>query len=103
MTKFVISLNFSFNLAFLTSDGNLVTSEKFLGSGVKCDTSKPDFPKVENQFFNLFITSLKTLCKPLSILFAESYAPIHSLFICLIRSHIFILASLVIMSGCIWL
>ena len=30
------------NQAFLTSAGNLVTYVKFLGSGMKFDTSEPD-------------------------------------------------------------
>ena len=48
MIGFVIYFNVAFNQAFLKSAGNLVTSEKFLGSGIKCDTSGPDYPKVGN-------------------------------------------------------
>ena len=52
-------------------------SEKFLGSGMKCDTFDPDFPKVGNELFYLFTKVLETLCKPFPILFAESSAPLH--------------------------
>ena len=52
LIKFLISFKVAFNQAFLTSDGNLVTYEKFLGSGVKCDTYDPDYPKVGNVLFS---------------------------------------------------
>ena len=55
--------------ASLTSVGNLVNSEKFLVSDMKCDTSEPDSPKVDNELFNCFKVKLKTFCKPFPILF----------------------------------
>ena len=87
---------------FLTSSGNLVTSAKFLGSGMKYDNFEPGYPKVGNGFCNSFTIALKTLCKPLPILLANSYAPFHSLCDCLMWSCIFNLASLELMSGCTW-
>ena len=44
---------------------------------MRCDTPEPDYPKLGNELFNLFKTSLKHSFKPLSILFAESYATFH--------------------------
>ena len=100
MINILISFKVSFNQSFLIYSGNLVASEKFLGSGMKCDTSKPNYPKVVNVFFTYFTTSLKTLCKPLPILFAESYSHFRSLCFCIIRSRIFNLAYPALMSGC---
>ena len=42
----LISFKFAFNQVFLESAGCLVTSMKSLGSGIKCDASEPDSPKV---------------------------------------------------------
>ena len=64
----------SFNQAFLTSAGNLVTSAKFLVSGMKCDTSETDYPKSGNELFKSFTTDLNILCKHFTILFNESSA-----------------------------
>ena len=69
---------------------------------MKCDTSEPDSPNVGKELFNSFTTSLKILCGPFPILFAESYFPFQSLCACLILSRIFSLASLALMSGCTW-
>ena len=52
LIKFLDSFKVAFNQAFLTSAGNLVNSEKFLGSKMKCDTSEPEFTKLGNEFFN---------------------------------------------------
>ena len=90
LITFLISFKFSFNQSFLTSDGNTVTSAEFLGSGMKCDTSEPDYPNVGNALFNSFTTALKYFCKPLSILFSEISYLFHSLCVCLIRSHLFV-------------
>ena len=76
---FLISFDVNFNQAFLVSAGNLVTSEKFLGYGMNCDTSDTDSPKSGNEFFNDFPMTLKALCKPFPILFADSSATLHSL------------------------
>ena len=65
------------NQAFLTSAGNLVTYVKFLGSGMKFDTSESDSPKLFNSLFSSFTTGLNNLLKPLPILFDESSAPFH--------------------------
>ena len=69
-----ISYKIAFNQSFLTYAGNLVTSAKFMSSGMKCNISDPDYPKVGNAFFISFKTSLKALSKPLTALFAESSA-----------------------------
>ena len=103
LIKFFISFKVSFNQAFLTSSGNLVTSEKFLGSGIKCDTYEPDYPKVGYALFGSFTTDLNTLCEPFSVLFADISDPFYSFCVCLIRSRIFNLAYLALISGCIWL
>ena len=50
----------------------------------------------------MFTTSLNNLCKPFPILLYDSYDPLRSLCICLIRSHIFNLAYLALISGHIW-
>ena len=70
------------------------SSEQFLGSRIKWDTSDPDSPKAGNEFFNYFKTTLKTLCKPLPILFADISAPLHPICAFLIWSHILNMKSL---------
>ena len=78
LIKILISFKFSFNQDFLTSAGDLMTSEKLLGCGMRCDTYEPDYPKVGNELFNSFKkTALKTLCKPLPILFSDSSSTFH--------------------------
>ena len=69
LVMFLISFKVSFNTEFSTSAGNLVTSTKFLGSGMKCDNSEHDSPKVGNELFNYSKATLKTLCKPLPMSF----------------------------------
>ena len=76
---------------------------RFLGSGIKCDTSEPHSHKVGNKLFNSFTTAFRNLCKHFPIHFFESSAPLHSLCICLIWSRIFNISSLALMSGCIWM
>ena len=100
LIKNLIYFKGAFNQAFLASAVNLASSAKFLGSGLKCDTYEPDSPKVGNELFNSFTAALKYLCKPLTILFAESFDTFHSPCVCQIRSRILNLASLVLMSGC---
>ena len=73
----MFSLKIGFSLSFLKAAGNLVNSEKFLGSGIKCDTSEPGSTNVSNELFKPFTTDLNTLCKPFSVLFDESSAPFH--------------------------
>ena len=98
LIKFLISFKVAYSQACLKYYGSLVTSAKFLGSGMKCDTSDPDYPKVNNELFHSFTTSLKTLCKPLHMLFAGISDPFHSLCVFLILPRIFILASIALMS-----
>ena len=66
---------------------------------MKCDTYDPYSPKVGNALFSLFTTALNTFFKRLPILFADSYAPFHLCFVCLIWSHIFNLSSLALIFG----
>ena len=74
---FLIYFKIYFSQSLLTSFGNLATSAKFLGSGMKWDTSEPDSPKVVNELFNYFTKTLKIFCKPLTIIFSESSNPFH--------------------------
>ena len=98
----MISLKVSFNQAFLKYSGNLVTSSKLLGSGMKCDTCESDYTKLGYAFFSSFEISLNTLCKPLPVLFSKRSYPFHSFF-GIIRSRILNIAYLALVSGCIWL
>ena len=59
----------AFRQAFLTSAGNLVTSAKLLGYGMKWDTSYRTYPKERNRIYHYFTMNLNTLCKTLPILF----------------------------------
>ena len=67
---------------------NFVTSEKFLGSGMKWETSKPDSTEGVNYCEISFKTVLNTLCKPFTTLHVAFNDPFHSNCICLIQSHI---------------
>ena len=73
----LIDFKVAFNQSFLESSGNLVNYAKFMGPGMKCDTSDPDSPKLGNSFFSLFATALETLCKPFPIIFDASSPPFH--------------------------
>ena len=73
MIKILIYFKVAFNQEFLTSAGNLVTSTKLLGFGMKCDTSEPDFTKIGNVLFNSFTAVLKNLCKPFTVLFSDLF------------------------------
>ena len=55
---FLIYFKVSFIQVFLTSAGNMVTSVKFMGFGMKWDTSEPNYPKAGNELFNYFTTNL---------------------------------------------
>ena len=59
--KFLIPLKFALSQDFLTSAGNMVLSTKFMGFGLKWDTSDFDSPKTGNTFFNYFYNNLKDL------------------------------------------
>ena len=76
---FLIYFKVAFNQAFLKYAGNLGTYAKLLGSGLKCDTSETDSPKVVNELFDSFATSLKDLYKSFPVLFSESSDTFHSL------------------------
>ena len=52
LINFSTYFRFSFSQIFFTPAGILETSAKFLGYGMKCDTSDSDFPKVGNELFN---------------------------------------------------
>ena len=67
---------------------NFVTSEKFLGSGMKWETSEPDSPKGVNYCEMYFTTVLNTLCKPFPVLCVAFNTPFRSDCICLIRPRI---------------
>ena len=80
-----------------------MTYTKLLGYGLKCDTSETDTTKLGNDLFSSFKTTLNSLCKTLPIIFTNISATLYSLYVCLMRSHMINIASLALMSGCIWL
>ena len=53
-------------------------SEKFLGSGMKWETSEPNSPKGGNNCKIYFTTVLNTLCIPLPMFCVDFNAPFHS-------------------------
>ena len=57
---------------------NFFTSAKFLGSGMKWETSEPDSPKGVNSYKISFTTFLNNLCEPLTILSVDFNAPLNS-------------------------
>ena len=59
---------FAFSQGFFILSDNFVTSEKFLGSGMKWENSEPDSPKGVNSCEIYVITVLNTLCKPFPML-----------------------------------
>ena len=59
------------------SSDNIVNSEKFLGSGIKYETSEPDSPKTCKSCEIYFTTDLNTLCKPLPMFHVENNDPFH--------------------------
>ena len=63
---------------------NFVTSEKFLGYGMKWETPEPDSPKSINSREIYFTTVLNILCKPFPNLPVDFSAPLHSDCPCLI-------------------
>ena len=78
LIRFFIYFKVYFNQAFLTSTGNLMNNTKFLGYGMKCETSDPDYTKVVNAFFILFTTALKNY---------ENYPPYSLLIVLLLSIH----------------
>ena len=64
------------------------TSEKFLGSGMKWETSEPDSPKGGKSCVISFTTILNTPCRPLPLFHVDFNAPFHLDCLCLILSLI---------------
>ena len=61
LTRFLISLRVLFSQdSFMSSEKNL-TSETFLGSGMKWETYEPDTPKGVNSCENIFYNRTKYL------------------------------------------
>ena len=79
-----------------------MTYTKFLGSGMKCETSETCYHNLYNEIFNSFTISLHDLCKTLPIIFAESSSPFHSLCALFIWSYVSNLEYIALTSGCIW-
>ena len=61
LIRFLISFRFAFSQGFFIWSDNFVTSAKFVGSGMKWETSEPDSPKGVNSCENIFYNSLKYL------------------------------------------
>ena len=99
LVRFFIYLRVAFNQGSLIFSANLVTSAKFLSSGMKWDTYEPDSPKLVNSCEISDRILLNTLCKPFPILCVALNYPFHCDFFCLIRSRILRLASLLSMFG----
>ena len=62
------------------SSDNFVTSANFLGSGMKWETSGPDYPKGGKSCEIYFTTVLNTLCKPLPMFCVDNIATLCSNF-----------------------
>ena len=85
---FFIYLRVSFSQGFFMFSDNFVTSVKFLGSGMKWETSEPDSPKGVNSCKISFTTVLNNLCKTFPMLRVYFNVPFHSDCLCLIQSRI---------------
>ena len=70
------------------SSGNVFTSEKFIGSGMKRETYEPDSSKGGKSCEIYFTIVLNTLCKPLPMFCVAFNNPFHSDYLCLIQSRI---------------
>ena len=68
--------------------GNLVTSEKFLGYGIKWENYEPVSPRGGKSCKISFTAVLNTLCEPLHMFRVAFNAPLHYDCLCLIQSHI---------------
>ena len=85
---FFIYLRVAFRQGFFMFSDNFVTSAKFLGSGMKWETSEPDSPKGVNSC-GISLTAVEnSLCKPFPVLRVAFNSPFHSGCLCLIRSRI---------------
>ena len=71
------------------SYNNLVTSAEFLGSGKILETSEPYSPKMGKTCETLFTTALKTLSKTLPMFRVENNSPFNSIWLRLMRPHMF--------------
>ena len=94
----LLSTNHFWNLLLI-----LWRFEIFLGYRIKSNTSDPDYTKVGNALFSSFTAALNNLCKPLPILCSESYDTLHWFGVYLVRSCVFNLLSIALISVCIWL
>ena len=99
LIKLSIYFRVTFRQGFFMSSDNFVTSEKFLGSGMKWETSEPDSPKGGNSCKISFTTVLNTLCKPLPMFHGAFKAPFHYDCLCLKQSHILKWSSLQLTFG----
>ena len=99
LMRFLISLRVAFNQGFLIFSDIFVTSAKFLGSGMKWETSEPDYPKLVSSCKISDTIVLNTLCKPFPMLRVAFNAPFHSNYPCLIRSRILKRTSLLLTIG----
>ena len=86
--EIIYLLKSSFQPSFLIFSANLVTSAKFLGSGMKWETSEPDYSKLANSCEISNTIVLNTICKPFQILCVALNAPFHCDLFCLILSRI---------------
>ena len=102
LIRFFIYLRFAFSQGFLMFSDDFVTSAKFLGSGLKWETSEPDSPEAVNYCKISFTIILNTLCKPFPMLHVAFNAPFHSDCLCLILSRILRRASLLLTFGWVW-
>ena len=71
-----ISSEVAFSQGFFMSSDNFFTSEKFLGYGMKWESSEPDYPNGRS-YEILFTTVLNDLCKPLPMFCLYFNAPFH--------------------------
>ena len=83
--RLFISLRVAFSQGLFMFSDNFVTSAKFLGYGMKWETSEPDSTKGFNSREIYFTTVLNTLCKPFPMLCVYFNAPFHYNWLCLIR------------------
>ena len=88
LIKLLISLRVALSQGLFMLSENYFTSEKFLGYGMKQETSEPDSPKGGKSCRIYLTTVLNTLCKPLPMFCIAFNSPFHSDCLCLIQSHI---------------
>ena len=101
--KFLISFWVAFSQVFFILSDIFFTLAKFLGSGMKWETSKPDSPKSGKSYEIFFTTVLNTLYKPVPTFLVDINNPFQSDCICIMRSRILWRASLWWLSRWDWL